>query len=221
MSTGNMLYQSSSNELMLARNYQSQISQKELELKLLNINKRYSSNNSYHNEFQIQSLQSQIRDLKYNRNIHISNAIRYALELVKLEINNSSVLYSTAYFAINSITSYLKIHKISDFVLPIYLKIELLQISISLNYSKLSDATLKTEIQELKNVCNIGWYQTIFLICSWFQPHNTSATIIGENPIHQGLMTLTKLKHSSCDFSVGIMRISVDSHPGISVITTH
>ena len=156
MSTGNMLYQSSSNELMLARNYQSQISQKELELKLLNINKRYSSNNSYLNEFQIQSLQSQIRDLKYNRNIHVSNAIRYALELAKLEINNSSVLYSTAYFAINSITSYLKIHKISDFVLPIYLKIELLQISISLNYSKLSNATLKTVIQELKNVCNIG-----------------------------------------------------------------
>ena len=50
-----MLYQNFSNALMQAKNYQSQISQKEFEMKLIDINSRYSSNNYYYNELQKQS----------------------------------------------------------------------------------------------------------------------------------------------------------------------
>ena len=51
----NTYYQLSSQELMLARNDQSQISQKEFELRLMEINKRFPSNNdinSYVNNIQ-------------------------------------------------------------------------------------------------------------------------------------------------------------------------
>ena len=40
MVTNNMLYQNFSNALMQAKNYQSQISQKEFEMKLIDINSR-------------------------------------------------------------------------------------------------------------------------------------------------------------------------------------
>lgn len=43
----NQLYLNSSNELMQVRNIQRQISQKELELQLLDINDRYNSYNPY------------------------------------------------------------------------------------------------------------------------------------------------------------------------------
>ena len=43
----NQLYLNSSNELMQVRNIQLQISQKELELQMLDINAKYSSYDSY------------------------------------------------------------------------------------------------------------------------------------------------------------------------------
>ena len=40
-----ILYQNSSNELMQAKRYQSQISQKEFEIRLMDINNRFAPNN--------------------------------------------------------------------------------------------------------------------------------------------------------------------------------
>ncbi len=44
-----MLYQSSSNELMQAQHYQSQISQKEFEIRLMDINNRFTPNSRLDN----------------------------------------------------------------------------------------------------------------------------------------------------------------------------
>ena len=97
----NTYYQLSSQELMLARNDQSQISQKGFELRLMEINKRFPSNNdinSYFNNIQEQSIKLDINRLINSRNNHLSNAINYALDLAISEKNEDS--YSTAYLLV-------------------------------------------------------------------------------------------------------------------------
>ena len=146
-----MLYQNFSNALMQAKNYQSQISQKEFEMRLMEINNRYSSNNYYYNELQKQKAEIEILTLKNNRDNSIFSAIDYALELAQIEIRNNT-LYSMAYLAINSITSYLKIQKISDLILPFTLRLKLAQIDTTMTYS---NTMLKSAISELKNILHV------------------------------------------------------------------
>ena len=71
-----MLYQSSSNELMQAQHYQSQISQKEFEIRLMDINNRFTPNsrldNFYIANLQKQNIKSEIDNLIHNRNIKIN-----------------------------------------------------------------------------------------------------------------------------------------------------
>lgn len=146
-----MLYQDFSNALMQAKNFQSQISQKEFEMRLMEINNRYSSSNYYYNELQKQKVEIEILTLKNNRDNSIFSAIDYALELAQIEIRNNT-LYSMAYLAINSITSYLKIQKISDLILPFTLRLKLAQIDTTMTYS---NTMLKSAISELKNILHV------------------------------------------------------------------
>lgn len=148
-----MLYQNFSNALMQAKNYQSQISQKEFEMKLIDINSRYSSNNYYYNELQKQKIELEILTLRNNRN-NIFNAIDYALELTQIEIRNNA-LYSMAYLAINSITSYLRIQKVSDLILPFHLQSKLTRVDTILMRSNTSNTMLKSTISELKNILHV------------------------------------------------------------------
>ena len=80
-----ILYQNSSNELMQAKRYQSQISQKEFEIRLMDINNRFAPNNGVDNFYianlQKQNIKSEIDNLLYNRNRHLCNAIDSALGL--------------------------------------------------------------------------------------------------------------------------------------------
>lgn len=151
MVINNMLYQNSSNALMQAKHYQSQISQKEFEMQLININNKYSSYGNDYNEIQKRKLEQDIWNLKNIRNNNIYSAIDYALELVLIEIK-STPLYSMAYFAVNSITSYLKIQKISDLTLPLSLRLKLTQIDTNFAYSNMNNAMLKNAISELKKL---------------------------------------------------------------------
>ena len=154
MVTNNMLYQNFSNALMQAKNYQSQISQKEFEMKLIDINSRYSSNNYYYNELQKQKIELEILTLRNNRNNNIFNAIDYVLELTQIEIRNNA-LYSMAYLAINSITSYLRIQKVSDLILPFHLQSKLTRVDTILMRSNTSNTMLKSAISELKNILHV------------------------------------------------------------------
>ena len=146
-----MLYQNFSNALMQAKNYQSQISQKEFEMKLIDINSRYSSNNYYYNELQKQKIELEILTLRNNRNNNIFNAIDYALELTQIEIRNNA-LYSMAYLAI---TSYLRIQKVSDLILPFHLQSKLTRVDTILMRSNTSNTMLKSAISELKNILHV------------------------------------------------------------------
>ena len=154
MIINNMLYQNSSNALMQAKHYQSQISQKEFEIQLININSKYSSYGNDYNEIKKKKMEQDIWNLKNIRNNNIYSAIDYALELVLIEMKNNP-LYSMAYLAVNSITSYLRIQKISDLTLPLPLRLKLTQIDTNLAYSNMDNTILKNAISELKNWLHI------------------------------------------------------------------
>ena len=151
MNNTTMLYQNSSNELMQAKNYQSQISQKEFELRLMDINSRYSSNREpdYITNFQKQSIQSEIDNLIYSRNRHLCNAIDSALDLAMNE-SQDSAFFSMAYLAINSINSFIRMQNGINFNLPFNVTFRLSQA-----YLQITNVLVKNEILALKKLCNI------------------------------------------------------------------
>ena len=151
MNNTTMLYQSSSNELMQAKNYQSQISQKEFEIKLMDINSRYSSNKEqdYITNLQRQNVKLEINSLAYNRNMHLCNAIDSALDLAMNEAQDS-VFYSMAYLAINSINSFIRLQNGINFNLPFNIASKLSQA-----YLQITNVLVRTEIATLKQVFNV------------------------------------------------------------------
>lgn len=151
----NQLYLNSSNELMQVRNIQLQISQKELELQMLDINTKYSSFDPYSyssNSIKRQNTELEVINLKHNRDMHLGFAIEAALLLAEWDIRNNNV-YSMAEVAISSINSFLQSQKI-DFKLPYSTQIKLSQIS-SLLYTNSNFTKLSSEIIRLKTLCNI------------------------------------------------------------------
>lgn len=152
----NYLYNTSSNELMQARTVQSQISQKELELKLLDINSRYNSYEPYSSDrIKRQSIEIEISTLKSNVSVHLNNAISYALLLAEQEIkNNHTYLISMAAYAIDSICSFLSSYM--DNFRPSFLaQMKLLELSSLLTLPKIDMLNLKNAIDRLKSLCNI------------------------------------------------------------------
>lgn len=151
MNNTTMLYQSSSNELMQAKNYQSQISQKEFEIKLMDINSRYSSNKEqdYITNLQRQNVKLEINSLAYNRNMHLCNAIDSALDLAMNEAQDSA-FYSMAYLAINSINSFIRLQNGINFNLPLNIAVKLSQA-----YLQITNVLVRTEIATLKQVFNV------------------------------------------------------------------
>lgn len=149
----NQLYINSSNELMQARNIQLQISQKELELQMLDINTKYSYYDSYSsNNIKRQNIELEIINLKNNRDTHLGFAIEAALLLAEWDIRNNNA-YSMSGVAISSINSFLQSQKI-DFRLQYSTQAKLSQIS-SLLYTNSNFTNLSSEITRLKTLCNI------------------------------------------------------------------
>lgn len=152
----NMLYKSSSDALMQARFSQSQISQKEFELRLTEINNQYSpynANNPYVNLMQKHSIESEISRLKNERDNHVLNAISYALQLANIELQNNNV-FSMAYLAISSINSFLSSEKNPTLSLPFTLQSNISQLCFQLTNS-LQNPSLLSEIQQLKSMLHI------------------------------------------------------------------
>lgn len=148
-----ILYQNSSNELMQAKRYQSQISQKEFEIRLMDINNRFAPNNGVDNFYianlQKQNIKSEIDNLLYNRNRHLCNAIDSALDLAIIE-SQDSVFYSMAYLAINSINSFVRTQNSINVNLPFNVAFKLSQADF-----QTTNVLVKTEISTLKRLCNI------------------------------------------------------------------
>ncbi len=152
----NILYKNSSNALMQARFSQSQISQKEFELRLTEINNQYSpynANNPYVNLMQKHSIESEITRLKSERDNHVLSAINYAIQLAIIESQNNNV-FSMAYLAISSINSFLSSEKDPSLSLPFALQSNISQLYFQLTNS-LQNPSLLNEIRHLKSMLHI------------------------------------------------------------------
>lgn len=151
-----MLYKSSSDALMQARVSQSQISQKEFELKLMEINNQYSSynaNNPYMSLIQKHSIENEIVRLKNDRDNYTISAINYAIQLAIVELQNNS-MFSMAYLAISAINSFLSSERISSLSLPFILQSNISQLYLQLTTS-IQNTSLAMELQRLKNTFHI------------------------------------------------------------------
>lgn len=143
-----ILFTQSSNELRSASMDQSRMSQLMLEMQLVNINLKYKTA-TVQDRLKINALNSEISTLESQRNLHINNAIRYALDLAEYEIHNAkNIVISMSYMAISSINSFIRAQNIK-FELSFSLKMKVSQISSMLIMPDLIFLNLKSEIDKL------------------------------------------------------------------------
>ena len=151
MNNNQTLIQISSAELANANNVQQLISQKEFEIKLVDINSMHLSNQDastyFYNQQRKQSLQTDISSLKLQRDNHINAAISYALILAERELHERSY-FSNASLLLANIRSFMTIQSIRFTVsLPVMLKISLLNSRLQRSSGH---SSLKHELTNLK-----------------------------------------------------------------------
>ncbi len=109
------LFIDSSNALASAEKEQRKISQKEFEIKLADINNRYSatsgSSSYYYNQQKKMLLETEVSSYKNQRDNYINVALLYALNLGELEVMRNET-YSRASIALASICTFLTIQNI-------------------------------------------------------------------------------------------------------------
>lgn len=149
-----ILYTNAFNDIESARNCQNSISQKEMELQMININSKYSSfDNSYLNNMKKQSLEMEIMNLKDKRNNYINSSIGYALTIAEDEIQENNGI-SVAAIVIGTISSFISNIK-DSFNISILNSSSLSLISSKLLFSGLDMFQLKNAIERLKSVCKV------------------------------------------------------------------
>ena len=146
------LIQLSSNGLTNANNIQQQISQKEFEIKLVDINSAHMSIQDvgmyYYNRQRKQLLEMEISTLISQRNNYINDALMYALMIAEGELSFPTS-FSIAVVLLANIRSFLTIQNISFTAsLPIIMKISLLQ--SQLQKKNIGFASLRQELLNLK-----------------------------------------------------------------------
>ena len=149
-----ILYTNAFNDIESARNCQNSISQKEMELQMININSKYSSfDNSYLNNMKKQSLEMEIMNLINKRNNYINSSIGYALTIAEDEIQENNGI-SVAAIVIGTISSFISNIK-DSFNISILNSSSLSLISSKLLFSGLDMLQLKNAIERLKSVCKV------------------------------------------------------------------
>lgn len=152
----NISFINSSNELTTAQNIQQQISQKEFEIQLVDINSHYSSSQDsssfYYNHQKKYFLEMEIQNLKKQRDEHLINALTHALNKAESEMNYS-MPFSVAAVSISNICSFIKRYNIKlNITLQLMLKISSISSRLS---TRLNSLQLKQEIINLKTQLNI------------------------------------------------------------------
>ena len=147
-----LLFTLSSNELGNAQSIQRQIFQKDLQIELLNINKRYQPTLGYNNNSDMLNLQNILLEknkLISQRDNHLSNAVNYALDIVLDDIERKvNGLLSTGSMAINSIVSFVTAYRIT-FVLSFSVRVKLAQIMMKLLIPNYTYLDLKSQLDKL------------------------------------------------------------------------
>ena len=149
-----ILYTNAFNDIESARSCQNSISQKEMELQMININSKYSSfDNSYLNNMKKQSLKMEIVNLMNKRNNYINSSIGYALTIAEKEVQENNT-FSTAAIVIGSISSFISTVK-NSFNISITNSTKLSLLSNKLLLSGFHMFQLQRAIDVLKSSCNV------------------------------------------------------------------
>lgn len=149
-----ILYTNAFNDIEYVRNCQNSISQKEMEIQMININSKYSSfDNSYLNNMKKQSLEMEIVNLINKRNNYINSSIGYALTIAENEIQENNGL-SVAAIVIGSISSFISSIK-DSFSISTVNRSNISLMSSKLLFSGLDMFQLKSAIERLKSVCKV------------------------------------------------------------------
>ena len=147
-----LLFTMSSNELARAQSIQQQIHQKDLQLELLDINNRYRPVLGYNNQPNMlnrQTILLEKNSLINQRDVCLSNAINYALDIVLEDIETKvNGLLSTGGMAINSIVSFVTAYRIT-FVISFSVRIKLSQIMVKLILPNYTYLDMKSQLDNL------------------------------------------------------------------------
>lgn len=147
-----ILYADAFNDIESARNYQISISQKKMEIQMIDINNMYSSyDNIYLNSMKKQNLEMEISNLINIRNNHINNAIYNALTIAENEFQENST-YSVATIVINSIVSFISTIE-NGFGLSFTNRSRLSKLLMSLSIFDTNMFQLKSALEALKRIC--------------------------------------------------------------------
>ena len=151
-----LLYNQYSAEFRQVNDYHRQLSIKEFELKLINVEMKYdTSASSFKSQISKMNLEIKIHTLRQQRDAHICSAINYVLDLASYEITNSrGMIISLAYMALSTINSFISTQNIK-LSLPFHLQMKLNQISDKLVMTNLALLNLKSEVDKLKYLCKI------------------------------------------------------------------
>ena len=149
-----IIYTNAFNDLESARNCQNSISQKEMEIQMININSNYSSfDHSYLNNIKKQSLKMEIMNLINKRNNYINSSIGYALTIAENEVQENNT-FSVATIVIGSISSFISTVK-NNFSISAINSVSLSILSNKLLVSGFQMFQLKRAIDDLKSSCNV------------------------------------------------------------------
>ena len=147
-----LLFTLSSNELGRAQSIQQQIHQKDLQLELLDINNRYRPVLGYNNQPNIlnrQTILLERNSLISQRDVCLSNATNYALDIVLEDIATKvNGLLSTGGMAINSIVSFVTAYRIT-FVISFSVRIKISQVMAKLLLTNYTYLNLKFQLDKL------------------------------------------------------------------------
>lgn len=147
-----LLFTMSSNELARAQSIQQQIHQKDLQLELLDINNRYRPVLGYNNQPNMlnrQTILLEKNSLINQRDVCLSNAINYALDIVLEDIETKvNGLLSTGGMAINSIVSFVTAYRIT-FVISFSVRIKLSQVMVKLILPNYTYLDMKSQLDNL------------------------------------------------------------------------
>ena len=147
-----LLFTLSSNELGRAQSIQQQIHQKDLQLELLDINNRYRPVLGYNNQPNIlnrQTILLERNSLISQRDVCLSNATNYALDIVLEDIETKvNGLLSTGGMAINSIVSFVAAYRIT-FVISFSVRIKISQVMAKLLLTNYTYLNLKFQLDKL------------------------------------------------------------------------
>ena len=142
----------SSNELTRAQSIQQQIHQKDLQLELLDINNRYRPVLGYNNQPNMlnrQTILLEKNSLINQRDVCLSSAINYALDIVLEDIETKvNGLLSTGGMAINSIVSFVTAYRIT-FVISFSVRIKLSQVMVKLILPNYTYLNMKSQLDNL------------------------------------------------------------------------